>query len=46
MNNFYHADFILTKMADKVAQFFVAIDRKLEKSRVLNIIEDLRFSDI
>jgi hypothetical protein len=51
MNNFDRADFnfsiqFLTKMADIVTKFCMDIDRKLEKSRVLNIIERLQIPNI
>jgi hypothetical protein len=51
MNNFDHADFIFfikffTKMADTGTKHYMDIYRKFEKSRVLNIIEDLQIPDI
>jgi hypothetical protein len=52
MNNFDRADFIFSlrkffgKMKDTVTKISIDIYRKLEKSRVLNIIEYLQVPDI
>jgi hypothetical protein len=51
MNNFDAADLIFSfnfkqKMADKVTKICMDIHRKLEKSRVLNIIERLQIPNI
>jgi hypothetical protein len=47
MNNFDRADFIFSlNLAVTVTNISIDIYRKLEKSRVLNIIEDLQVPDI
>jgi hypothetical protein len=51
MNNFDRGDFIFslnffTKMADTGTKICMDIYRKLKKSKVLNIIEDLQIPDI
>jgi hypothetical protein len=51
MNNFDRAGFIFSlnfsqKMADKGTRLCMDISRTLEKSRILNIIENLEIPDI